>query len=99
MSEDSLKASLPLQPSSVKDLRTPMLKLADMIAPPLSTGDVIPSCGAFRFVMTSLLNAVAAPPTCARMCPPLTTKNRSSYKPLIAVGEHACTRFFGFACH
>ncbi|KXJ05597.1 WD repeat-containing protein 11, partial [Exaiptasia diaphana] len=28
------------------------------------------------------------PPTCAVMCPPLTTKNWSSYKPLIAIGTN-----------
>ncbi|KAK2143923.1 hypothetical protein LSH36_799g00015 [Paralvinella palmiformis] len=39
-----------------------------------------------KFVLTRLLNGVAAPPLIIRMCPPLTTKNWAVYEPLLAVG-------------
>mgnify|MGYP001798923189 FL=1 len=94
MNEESLKASLPCLPQSTEDLHSPILTLSDMIPPPLSNGDVIPSSCSLKFVMISLLNAVAAPPTCARMCPPLTTKNWASYKPLIAVGKKRMYLYF-----
>ncbi|XP_064630114.1 WD repeat-containing protein 11-like isoform X2 [Lineus longissimus] len=39
-----------------------------------------------KFVLTGMLNGVAAPPHVLRMCPPLTTKNWNIYQPLLAVG-------------
>jgi hypothetical protein len=73
--------------STVSDTpSSPVMCLADMIPPLLTSGKVLPHSGHFKFIMSGLMSAVAAPPTCAVMCPPLTTKNWASYKPLIAIG-------------
>ncbi|KAG8435620.1 hypothetical protein GDO86_013532 [Hymenochirus boettgeri] len=39
-----------------------------------------------RFLLTGLLSGLPQPPFVVRMCPPLTTKNITQYKPLLAVG-------------
>ena len=89
MSEEALMASLPLdtEQSSVQDNVNPRLMLSNVILPPLSSGTVIPNSAHFKFIMTSLFSTVSSPPTCAVMCPPLTTKNWANYRPLIAVGK------------
>ena len=40
-----------------------------------------------KLVLTGLFQTISAPPLCLRMCPPLTTKNISSYKALLAAGQ------------
>lgn len=97
MSEEALKASLPCD-ADLDHLQcntNPRLTLSDMVPPPLTSGSVIPSSAHFKFIMVVLSNAVSSPPTCSVMCPPLTTKNWASYKPLIAVGNNqGCVQIF-----
>ena len=38
-----------------------------------------------RFLLSGMLEGVASSPMCARMCPPMTTKNFKTYEPLVAV--------------
>lgn len=40
-----------------------------------------------KFILVGLLNGLASPPVVIRMCPPLTTKNFSTYQPMMAVGS------------
>ncbi|EDV20115.1 uncharacterized protein TRIADDRAFT_10380, partial [Trichoplax adhaerens] len=42
-----------------------------------------------KMIMTALYCGNSVKPTCLRMCPPLTTKNLSYYKPLLAVGNNS----------
>lgn len=96
MSDDCLKASLPLGSS----LDTPVLSA--MVCPPQHTlADVLPPSGypragsknTLRFLLVGLLTNVQAAPTSATMCPPMTTKNWTEYRPLVAVGkEKFCER-------
>ncbi|GAB1607865.1 WD repeat-containing protein 11-like isoform X2 [Argonauta hians] len=44
---------------------------------------------ALKFMLTGLLSGVASPVSVIRMSPPLTQKNASMYKPLLAVGNHS----------
>jgi len=44
---------------------------------------------ALKLMITGLLGSVAAPLTVVRMCPPLTTRNRSHYQPLMAGGTQS----------
>ncbi|XP_015757943.1 PREDICTED: WD repeat-containing protein 11-like, partial [Acropora digitifera] len=90
MSEEAMQASLPteVQQSHLKYIVNPKLMLSNVIPPPMSSGMVIPNSAHFKFIMTGLSSNVSSPPTCAVMCPPLTTKNFSNYKPLIAVGMY-----------
>uniref|UniRef100_A0A6I8Q846 WD repeat-containing protein 11 n=1 Tax=Xenopus tropicalis TaxID=8364 RepID=A0A6I8Q846_XENTR len=39
-----------------------------------------------KFLLTGLISGLPQPPFVVRMCPPLTTKNITQYKPLMAVG-------------
>ncbi|XP_053306224.1 WD repeat-containing protein 11 [Spea bombifrons] len=39
-----------------------------------------------KFLLTGLLSGLPQPPFVVRMCPPLTTKNITQYKPLLAIG-------------
>ena len=89
MSEEAMTASLPLDAElgALHCSINPNLTLSNVIPPPLSSGKVIPNTTHFKFIMSSLSSTVSSPPTCAVMCPPLTTKNWSTYKPLIAVGK------------
>lgn len=89
LSQEALKASLPCNTDSER-LRchvNPNLTLSDVIPPPLTSGNVIQNSVHYKFVMVTLSSSVSSPPTCAVMCPPLTTKNWGSYKPLLAVGK------------
>lgn len=97
MSEEAMQASLPteVQQSHLKYIVNPKLMLSNVIPPPMSSGMVIPNSAHFKFIMTGLSSNVSSPPTCAVMCPPLTTKNFSNYKPLIAVGNsYGCIQVF-----
>lgn len=89
MSEEAMRASLPgeADQNSLTGGVNPQSMLSYVIPPPLTSGTVIPNPAHFKFIMTSLSSTVSSPPTCAVMCPPLTTKNWAKYKPLIAVGE------------
>ncbi|XP_013381759.1 WD repeat-containing protein 11 isoform X1 [Lingula anatina] len=40
----------------------------------------------FKFVLTGMMSGLGPAPLVIKMCPPLTTKNFSTYKPLLAVG-------------
>lgn len=44
---------------------------------------------ALKFMLTGLLSGIASPVSVIRMSPPLTQKNASMYKPLLAVGNHS----------
>lgn len=44
-----------------------------------------------RFVLWGMVSGVGHHPVCLKMCPPLTTKNFHSYKPLLAVGKLVLT--------
>lgn len=88
MSDECLKASLP---STVTDtslisamVSPPEMTLADILPPSMQQGG---SKNSFRFLLIGLLSNVQASPTCAAMCPPMTTKNWPEYKPLVAVGK------------
>lgn len=97
MSEEAIQASLPTEAeqSGLNYSVDPKLMLANVISPPLMSGSTIPNSAHFKFIMTSLSSTVSSPPTCSVMCPPLTTKNWSSYKPLIAVGNsQGCIQVF-----
>lgn len=89
MSEEAMTASLPCdaEQGALQCGTNPRLTLSNVIPPPLTSGTVIPNSAHFKFIMTSLSSTVSSPPTCAVMCPPLTTKNWANYKPLIAVGK------------
>lgn len=87
MTPESLKVSIPVGSDLCNAPPCPVLSLADVIPPPLTSGKVLPHSGHIKFVMCGLMSAVASPPTCAVMCPPLTTKNWANYKPLIAIGK------------
>lgn len=39
-----------------------------------------------KFILDGMFEGLALNPVCARMCPPMTTRNFSSYQPLLAVG-------------
>lgn len=39
-----------------------------------------------KFMLDGMYEALALNPVCCRMCPPMTTKNFSTYQPLLAVG-------------
>lgn len=97
LSQEALKASLPCNTDS-ECLRyhvNPNLTLSDVIPPPLTSGNVIQNSVHYKFVMVTLSSSVSSPPTCAVMCPPLTTKNWGSYKPLLAVGNtQGCIQVF-----
>nr|DBA15151.1 TPA: hypothetical protein GDO54_004399 [Pyxicephalus adspersus] len=45
-----------------------------------------------KFLLTGLLSGLPQPPFVVRMCPPLTTKNITQYKPLLAVGRSMAFR-------
>ena len=89
MSDECLKSSLPLSSADA-----PLLSA--MVSPPERTlADILPmsmyqsSSGkhSLRFLLVGLLANVHSSPSCATMCPPMTTKNLLEYKPLVAVGE------------
>ncbi|XP_039301193.1 WD repeat-containing protein 11-like, partial [Nilaparvata lugens] len=42
-----------------------------------------------RLLVTGLMSSVASQPTTIKMCPPLTSKNRHFYKPLMAAGTQS----------
>ena len=44
------------------------------------------SCSQLKLQTTGILGGLLPPPFVLRMCPPLTVKNFSDYRPLIAVG-------------
>ena len=43
-------------------------------------------CSQLRLQTTGILGGLLPPPFVLRMCPPLTVKNFSDYRPLIAIG-------------
>ena len=87
MSEEALKASLPCNTDLSHPVYSPSLTLSDVIAPPLTSGTVVPNSAHFKLILVGLLNSVSSQPTCSVMCPPLTTKNLVNYKPLLAIGK------------
>ena len=89
MSEEAMTASLPCDAELGALQRSihPKLALLNLIPPPLTSGKVVPNSTHLKFIMTSISSTVSSSPTCAVMCPPLTTKNWANYKPLIAVGK------------
>lgn len=87
MSDECLKASLPSSESPLFSamLSPPERTLADILPPsmhPISGGK-----NTLRFLLVGLLTNVQSSPTCATMCPPMTTKNWAEYKPIVAVGK------------
>ena len=44
------------------------------------------SCSQLKLQTTGILGGLLPPPFVLRMCPPLTVKNFSDYRPLIAIG-------------
>ena len=94
MSDECLKASLPLSSSE-----SPFLSA--MVSPPRRTlADILPvpvypssnDKNYLRFLLVGLLTNVMSSPTCATMCPPMTTKNWVEYRPLVAVGKALCLK-------
>lgn len=63
----------------------------DRILPPLlSFGDdrrKLKQQRKSRFLLNGLFEGIAQNPVCAKMCPPMTTKNFKNYEALVAVGE------------
>ena len=47
-----------------------------------------------RFILSGMLESVALNPVCCRMCPPMTTRNFSNYRPLFAIGKLFIIYFF-----
>ncbi|CAH2322762.1 WD repeat-containing 11 [Pelobates cultripes] len=79
----------PVDPAQRK---LPDLSLDSMIAgqsmlgcDPQSSGSPLQEVH-LKFLLTGLLSGLPQPPFVVRMCPPLTTKNITQYKPLLAVG-------------
>uniref|UniRef100_A0A8C5R6N5 WD repeat-containing protein 11 n=1 Tax=Leptobrachium leishanense TaxID=445787 RepID=A0A8C5R6N5_9ANUR len=72
--------------------KLPDLSLDSMIAGQSMQGTDVQSSGSplqevhLKFLLTGLLSGLPQPPFVVRMCPPLTTKNITQYKPLLAVG-------------
>ncbi|XP_050396083.2 WD repeat-containing protein 11 [Patella vulgata] len=78
----------------LSNVEYPKCSLADMIGPSQLPGGNTNSPRSTRghsiqlkFLMTGLLNGVTSHVTCLRMCPPLTNKNYSNYRPLVALGS------------
>lgn len=97
MSEEAMRASLPgeADQNSLSGGVNPQSMLSNVIPPPLTSGTVTANPAHFKFIMTSLSSTVSSPPTCAVMCPPLTTKNWAKYKPFIAIGNsQGCIQVF-----
>lgn len=94
MSDECLKASLPLAAAEnallSAVLSPPERTLSDSFSGSQQQGGVDKS---FRFLLVGLLTNVQMSPTCASMCPPMTTKNWPEYRPLVAIGE------FRYVCH
>ena len=44
------------------------------------------TCGQLKLQTTGILGGLLPPPFVVRMCPPLTVKNFSDYRPIIAIG-------------
>ena len=44
------------------------------------------NCSQLKLQTTGILGGLLPPPFVLRMCPPLTVKNFSDYRPLIAIG-------------
>jgi len=69
--------------------QNPVLTLSDlvgMVDEERMQGMVERPGSAVRLMLTGLLTGLMSAPTILRMCPPLTTKNFSVYRPLLAVG-------------
>lgn len=73
---------LELEYAGVGSKNTP-LSLSHMFGPSTDETCVIPP---LRLLATGLLSAVTSPINVIRMCPPLTTRNRAHYVPLMATG-------------
>ena len=88
MSDECLKASLPLSETETPLISAmvspPERTLADILPPSMQQGGVK---NTFKFLLVGLLSNVQASPSCAAMCPPMTTKNWPDYQPLVAVGK------------
>lgn len=88
MSDECLRASLPLAAADAPLISAmvcpPKMALADILPPALQQGG---ARSTFRFLLIGLLSNVQSSPSCAVMCPPMTTKNWPEYKPLVAVGK------------
>ncbi|EDO36880.1 predicted protein [Nematostella vectensis] len=98
MSEEAFKASIPIVSEFSDGVQSPVLTLEDMVPPLMTSGKPLPYASHFKFLMSGLLSSISAPPTCAVMCPPLTTKNWASYKPLVAIGNtHGCIQVFNLS--
>ncbi|KAG8325827.1 WD repeat-containing protein 11 [Homalodisca vitripennis] len=74
---------LELDTISSANLEDTPLCLSQMFRPAYDERCVVPP---LRLMTTGLLSAVASPLTVIRMCPPLTTRNRSHYNPIMAGG-------------
>ena len=68
--------------------QSPMLTLGDLVGmvDDERQGSVERPGASIRLMLTGLLTGLLPAPTILRMCPPLTTKNFSVYRPLLAVG-------------
>ncbi|XP_013774548.1 WD repeat-containing protein 11-like [Limulus polyphemus] len=49
--------------------------------------DILPNSMSLKFLITGYLNGLAPPPHVIRMCPPVTFRNWTVYKPLMAIGN------------
>jgi len=67
-------------------LQSPVMTLADLVGMVDDCAAAGSSGGGVRLMLTGLLTGLLSSPTILRMCPPLTTKNFSVYRPLLAVG-------------
>jgi hypothetical protein len=70
-------------------IQSPVLSLSDLtgiIDDNRSIVAVDRQNSVIKLMLTGLLTGLSSAPTILRMCPPLTTKNFSVYKPLLAVG-------------
>lgn len=72
--------------------RHPANTLADNIVPALYHSDFLGVKAQrntrFKMFITGNLNALSSPPHVLRMCPPVTFRNWSMYRPLMAVGKY-----------
>jgi len=68
-------------------LQSPVMTLADLVGMVDDCAAAGSSGGGVRLMLTGLLTGLLSSPTILRMCPPLTTKNFSVYRPPAAAGR------------
>lgn len=90
LKEPSLKTPLSGLQETVRSVEGVNLKSLNKIMPPLLTFGTDKEKQNYykpKFILDGIYEGVSINPLCIRMCPPMTTKNFKTYKPLLAVGK------------